>query len=707
MDPTRESILTKGDEPLKEQVDSSEQPSSQMQAQNLEENGSADVTAISNPEVNKAELPPRQENRPETDEREHEPALPWNNDGSGKAEENEEEEDDEDDVYSPPEPASEPSTQEEHYVNESKFHTDEKPAELNIERGNYPSSNDSLNEDKKVSIPDQPISTDPSVPTSGVDPKIKEPAPDRMYEPTPMNATNSIPPQFSSVHPLASTPNLDSILKGIDVNKVLATVNNNNRPSNVAFQNLNVQDRQSENTSSSSVSLSHSPNFSESVTIPKNFVPFSEYDPEEVPKSQDVEYNGKFPGPPYSDTHPPEPCLRFRPEDEETYQLFLQEEAKIMSNWFPGQFPSSSRLFLGHLQKENNLSKREVWKTFQNYGRLAQVVLKPTYGFVQFFTDEACARALNDMQGKYIQNQRLYLEISKLQKKYQNQVDFSKKGPTKGSSAPIYGSANPPTWKKRSRSPSLYSGKRPEKKPALEGLPRVQVDCHIFVVDDTPIEFVYRVENAFRERSLNVALTFLTPKLSLQALVHQCIVDGIPAIAYVSSRVSQNGCVSVQTFQRTENPSEIRYDEYANVGIYTAVELVLRSKSAWLVMNPSGFPTTTPINSYQTPSNDQISKIVSYSNPHLSSILGSLDSNSLHQLLDVIKTKPSSLSKPNYNPQNKYSLYEASNSNPTLSVNEHGLNNLPVAGAPSNHYPEQNQKQFEHILEQLTALQNP
>ncbi|WBW71629.1 poly(A) binding protein Nab3 [Schizosaccharomyces osmophilus] len=717
MDSTKESIHAEGNEPSNEKSNLSEQPSAQTEVEDTEANDSTDVTTVSNTGNIVTESAPKQENQFETDERNIEPALPWNNNGYEKAEAEEEEEDDEDDVYSPPEPASELSTQEENHMNEPNSSTDEKLAESNIEQSSYASFNsplhrtnpDPLNEHTKVSVPNQTISSDPSVPNSGVDSHTKEIASSKMYEPTPMNANTSIPPQFSSGHSPVPTPNLDSILKGIDVDKVLAAVNNNEKSSDSAFQNAtaaytpNIQDRPSENTSSSSISLSHSPNFSEIATVPKNFVPFSEYDPEEIPKPQELEYNGEFSGPPFSDTRPPEPFLRFHPEDEEAYQLFLQEEAKIMSNWYPGQFPSSSRLFLGHLQKENNISKREVWKSFQNYGRLAQVVLKPTYGFVQFFTDEACARALEGMQGKYIQNQRLYLEISKLQKKYQNQIDSTKKGPIKGTSAPMYGSANPPTWKKRSRSPSLYASKRSEKKPALQGLPKVQVDCQIFIVDDTPIEFVYKVENAFRERSLNVALTSLTPKLSLQALVHQCIVDGVPAIVYVTSRLSQIGCISVQTFQRTETMSEIRYDEYANTELYTAMELVQRSKNAWFAMNPSGFPTTTPINPYQVPSNDQISQIVSHSNPHLSSMLGSLDSNTLHQLLDVIKTDPSPLSEPNSNLQNDYPVYEA----PNFGMNERKLNNLPVAGAPSNLYPEQNQKQFEHILEQLTALQNP
>ncbi|EPY54175.1 poly(A) binding protein Nab3 [Schizosaccharomyces cryophilus OY26] len=705
MDPSKDSNHPEDNQPSKEQPYLPDQPSLQRE---IEDNEVNDMITISSTEKDVAGSVQNKENHPETDENNIEPQLPWNNNYYERADD-----EDEDDVYSPPEPVSELSNHEEKNMDDPKSFTDENPADLNIKQisptpssASFHKANpDPVDKDTKASVPNQAF---PSVPTSGVDLYTTETPSSKIYEPTPMNADATNTSQDSSGHPPA--PNLDSILRGIDVNEVLAAVSN----SEISGSNLqtstsytpNVQDRPSENPSSSSISISHSPNFSEGTNIRKSLTHSSEYDPEEFQKSQE-EFASKFVGHAFSDTQPSEPVLRFQPEDEEAYQAFLQEEGKIMSNWYPGQFPSSSRLFLGHLQKENNLSKREVWKTFHTYGRLAQVVLKPTYGFVQFFTDEECARALEDMQGKYIQNQKLYLEISKLQKKYQTQIDSSKKGPNKGISNPVYGSTNPPSWKKRSRSPSFHASKRPEKKPASQGLPKIQADCQIIVIDDTPIEFVYKVENALRESSLNVVLASLTPKLSLQALVHQCVLDGVSAIVYVTSRLSQVGCMSVQTFQRTENPSEIRYDEYANIDLYAAVELVQRSKGAWLAMNPSGFPTITPMNPYQIPLNNQISQIVSRSNPHLSSILGSLDSNTLHQLLDVIKTESSPLSAPNSNLQTSYPVFEASNSNPTFGMNEQELSNPSMVGAPSNLYPEQNQKQFEHILEQLTALQNP
>ena len=62
--------------------------------------------------------------------------------------------------------------------------------------------------------------------------------------------------------------------------------------------------------------------------------------------------------------------------------------------------------FAGNLPSEK-VSKRDVFQKFSRYGKLAQISIKQAYGFVQFLTVEACARAKEAEQDMQIKGRKM------------------------------------------------------------------------------------------------------------------------------------------------------------------------------------------------------------------------------------------------------------------------------------------------------------
>ncbi|RUS15299.1 hypothetical protein BC937DRAFT_92634 [Endogone sp. FLAS-F59071] len=61
--------------------------------------------------------------------------------------------------------------------------------------------------------------------------------------------------------------------------------------------------------------------------------------------------------------------------------------------------PPESRMFVGNLHGER-VTKRDLHQVFDQYGEILEIALKATYGFVQFDSAEACARAVEAENGK-------------------------------------------------------------------------------------------------------------------------------------------------------------------------------------------------------------------------------------------------------------------------------------------------------------------
>ncbi|EEB08587.2 poly(A) binding protein Nab3 [Schizosaccharomyces japonicus yFS275] len=417
---------------------------------------------------------------------------------------------------------------------------------------------------------------------------------------------------------------------------------------------------------------------------------------------------------------------RFQPSDEPAYQQFLETEKKIMSSWYPGQFPDASRLFLGNLPPEK-VSKREVWKIFEKYGRLAQISLKQTYGFAQFFTNEECAAALHSEQGTMLQGRKLHLDTSKPQKKYQQQIGALKR--SRRSRSPERRSASPSRLRgkrdQRSRSPNIthfHELRTPEEYSM--SMRHAVPDCQIVVTDDCARTFVRYVEKVFRTHFLSTDTMYLSSQTSLSSIVRQLLLENVMAILYINTNLERSGKVSLQIFKKTSKEFEIHYDEYTNIDAPIAAELLARAKSNALQYS-SAMQVSNTNNSY-SPQNAVLQQAAGLANPNLANIIGGLSVSGLRQLVTTLLTSsalpsssPSSFPFPS-------SLNQVSNSNPSLYYENAAQASPPVydpnTQSPPSQYPfisgfgvpgpsnmsaaaSQAQQQYQGIMENLAKLQ--
>ncbi|KAI0389084.1 hypothetical protein F5Y17DRAFT_156390 [Xylariaceae sp. FL0594] len=100
----------------------------------------------------------------------------------------------------------------------------------------------------------------------------------------------------------------------------------------------------------------------------------------------------------------------------QSWESFLDEEKIFISNCLLDKFANGSRLYVGNLSPDK-ASKEQLFNIFSKHGRLAQIYLKPSYGFVQYYTADGAQAAFKNLQGAVVNDQRLNLEISRPRKR--------------------------------------------------------------------------------------------------------------------------------------------------------------------------------------------------------------------------------------------------------------------------------------------------
>ena len=98
--------------------------------------------------------------------------------------------------------------------------------------------------------------------------------------------------------------------------------------------------------------------------------------------------------------------LALTPQEERLYEKFLQNEREVVQSAQWDQFPTGSRMFIGNLPSDR-IGKKDVFRLFYPYGRLAQISIKQAYGFVQFYEKADCDTAIQAQQGMVITGRRV------------------------------------------------------------------------------------------------------------------------------------------------------------------------------------------------------------------------------------------------------------------------------------------------------------
>ncbi|KAF1351887.1 hypothetical protein BDV97DRAFT_375919 [Delphinella strobiligena] len=391
------------------------------------------------------------------------------------------------------------------------------------------------------------------------------------------------------------------------------------------------------------------------------------------------------------------------PETQRKYDVFLNEERKYVTegNW--EQFPHGSRLFVGNLSSER-VTKRDIFHVFHRYGHLAQISIKQAYGFVQYLQTDACARAMQVEQGKVIRGKKIHLEVSKPQKNRNTNTKGSRRSRSPNPPVDRYQpgqqnrrnddrnrrsgrggresrddqyrpharSPSPPSrYRSRDRSRDRYDGRyrsrsrsRSRSPYARNGaryrspsprrsddddlpLPRRRPgeipDVQIIALDAPDRDFISYIERAFTARGIRVDVLFLSPRLSLDAVIKRQALEGVVAVSKLTRLNQVTVKIPLQLFDR-KIPSDVRFDEYQDLDPNVAAELVIRAKAqAVPAYQPPTFPPPIQygyggLPQPPLPLPPQMSQVtVPPAQPNLSNLITSLDPTGLQKLLGAMQ----------------------------------------------------------------------
>ncbi|QDS77855.1 hypothetical protein FKW77_000131 [Venturia effusa] len=325
------------------------------------------------------------------------------------------------------------------------------------------------------------------------------------------------------------------------------------------------------------------------------------------------------------------------PQTQREYDQFLAFERQNVADGQWDKFAVGSRLFIGNLTTEK-VSKKDLYRRFHKYGRLAQISLKQAYGFVQFLDADTCQRALNAEQGQKMRGREMHLEISKPQKnsrardgggdnrgarRRSRSPDYSRGGNQAPRGIDRYSSGpqnlsrdrdyrrGPRDEYRRSISPrggrrnniDRYDGRRQSRSRSppygRDSRPRNDIrnggieddlplpkratrdvpDVQIIFADDLDRQFVEWAEKSIQARALRVNVLYLAPHLSEEAVIKRQILEGVQAVVRLSRGHQLKGKIPLQVFDRRAGHHNVQFEQYEDLDPATAAALVLRAKT--------------------------------------------------------------------------------------------------------------------------------
>ncbi|KAI1821634.1 hypothetical protein F4861DRAFT_518185 [Xylaria intraflava] len=306
---------------------------------------------------------------------------------------------------------------------------------------------------------------------------------------------------------------------------------------------------------------------------------------------------------------------------KQDWDAFLREEQKYIFEAKWDKFPEGSRIFIGNLASDQT-SKREVFDLFSKFGRLAQISLKSTFGFVQCHTTAESQAAITALQGTEIKGKQIHLEVTHRKKKQEitrasrkrngdqdgkrgrddhragRQFDPQHKTRRRSSynanSQDRGGPAvNHSDDRRRSRSPKLSNQSSYRRRsrsshrqrstaavldsPGRHGADIPDIRC--LILGNIKPNFISWVKNAFIRQGLSVDFIPFNAQLSRDAFIQRQVVEGVHAVADLDFRCQQIGKIQLQVFDRSAVYPGIRFDQYQDLDPAVAGQLVIRAKA--------------------------------------------------------------------------------------------------------------------------------
>jgi nuclear polyadenylated RNA-binding protein 3 len=393
--------------------------------------------------------------------------------------------------------------------------------------------------------------------------------------------------------------------------------------------------------------------------------------------------------------------LALTPQEEKLYEKFLQNEREVVQNARWEDFAPGSRMFIGNLPSDK-IGKKDIFRLFYPYGRLAQISIKQAYGFVQFYEKADCDTAIRAQQGTVLTGRKIRisparnrtnkdLEISKPQKK---EGDGGRGGRQQRNRSPIGRDRSPPPAKNRARNRGRggqhddfeqrgrqnsrdfsppgaryrrdddygrrYSRSRSPPGARYPASPRRTEPPEVaLLVKDDPDRYldhdymsnsrayIHHVEDMFEDRRIRTDTVFVTPRASVPDLTRQMVLEGAIAVVFLSRQLQDRRKISMQTFQRNPiDPGAIKWDEYNEIDIPIAVDLV-----AALKRGPPPVQQPPPFTGYPTqyPPQPPQPTLPAGVNPNLANIIGSMNPAALQKVFGVIAQQPPAAAYGGYN----------------------------------------------------------
>lgn len=168
-------------------------------------------------------------------------------------------------------------------------------------------------------------------------------------------------------------------------------------------------------------------------------------------------------------------------------------------------------------------------------------------------------------------------------------------------------------------------------------------DVQIIALDAPDRDFISYIERAFTARGIRVDVLFLSPRLSLDAVIKRQVLEGVVAVSKLTRLNQVTVKIPLQLFDR-RIPSDVRFDEYQDLDPNVAAELVIRAKAQAVPQyQPAPFPPPIQygyggLPQPPLPLPPQMPQIAAPpAQPNLSNLITSLDQTGLQKLLGAMQ----------------------------------------------------------------------
>ncbi|RJE20116.1 rna-binding protein [Aspergillus sclerotialis] len=158
--------------------------------------------------------------------------------------------------------------------------------------------------------------------------------------------------------------------------------------------------------------------------------------------------------------------------------------------------------------------------------------------------------------------------------------------------------------------------------------------------------FIFHVENSFRNRGLRVDVLVLGPRIPLNAAVQRQIVEGVLAVVRLSRPNQFSRKIPLQVFDRTAGPDKVRFNEYPEIDPNVAAEIVCHAQP---MQQRSGAPAPFPPNpAFGVPPlppppphipHGPLPGVPHPQPPNVANLISSLDGPALQSLLSTLQQR--------------------------------------------------------------------